>query len=614
MSSTPVTSFIAQTKYNIELNSLFSSIFPLVVPNTSSPESLSSLAAENFIIPTNSMKYHILPQKRVGEIDDCVPLLDAKSVMDTFEAQSHQNAPLELAKAKELGKIHDALRTNRPLCEDDVSTKLVEQGISDLDIAEMSRIPSKTKFIFLGTGCAIPSKYRNVSGILLYLPKDSQSSTSINDGNVNNGGSMLLDVGEGSWFQLMNLLPPDYDKSSSIDCEKIALSWSLQIKLVWISHPHADHHLGLITIIQERSKTLLKHGIEFQPLVVIAPYSIGRFLDHLVTNLYPEMKGDFVFISNSDFDPIPKVSNPVTQWNNNGDSRKEILKDAIAVICKPCDGSELSAGETTTVSSGSSKRLSKKARLSSSQEAISSDVPDEVIEESGKPRMDANAASKTTSGFAPVSNRPSRPPLPPTSPEDSLLCQNVFQSLGVVNLTNIPVIHCSQSYGIILTLEGQEEDKPWKLVYSGDTRPCEQLVTYGTNATILIHEATFEEDKLTEAMSKKHSTIAEAVQVANDMNATRLILTHFSQRYHGVPMQFHPNYFNMLSPEVLQSLQFYTSDKSNLVTYDRTTIAFDFMHLTPQDLLWSPQITPLLACLFPAVVQESEEDELMLLN
>ena len=32
----------------------------------------------------------------------------------------------------------------------------------------------------------------------------------------------------------------------------------------------------------------------------------------------------------------------------------------------------------------------------------------------------------------------------------------------------------------------------WKVVYSGDTRPCRRLEQAGLGATLLIHEATFE--------------------------------------------------------------------------------------------------------------------------
>ena len=63
-------------------------------------------------------------------------------------------------------------------------------------------------------------------------------------------------------------------------------------------------------------------------------------------------------------------------------------------------------------------------------------------------------------------------------------------------------------------------------VYSGDS-----LVELGLNATILIHEVTFEDTMLQDAVDKCHSSVSEAVQVGTVMNAYVTILTHFSQRY-----------------------------------------------------------------------------------
>ncbi len=73
------------------------------------------------------------------------------------------------------------------------------------------------------------------------------------------------------------------------------------------------------------------------------------------------------------------------------------------------------------------------------------------------------------------------------------------------------------------------------MVYSGDTRPSARLVEMGRNATVLIHEATFADCKTEEAVKKKHSTISEAIQVATEMIANSLILTHFSQRFSSLP-------------------------------------------------------------------------------
>ncbi len=49
--------------------------------------------------------------------------------------------------------------------------------------------------------------------------------------------------------------------------------------------------------------------------------------------------------------------------------------------------------------------------------------------------------------------------------------------------------------------------------YSGDTRPCDALVEAGTDATLLIHEATFEDGMAEEARDKYHSTTSEAIDV-----------------------------------------------------------------------------------------------------
>jgi ribonuclease Z len=52
-------------------------------------------------------------------------------------------------------------------------------------------------------------------------------------------------------------------------------------------------------------------------------------------------------------------------------------------------------------------------------------------------------------------------------------------------------------------------------VYSGDTRPCNELIQAGQGATVLIHEATFDESKQLDAIDKKHSTTAEALEASH---------------------------------------------------------------------------------------------------
>ena len=82
---------------------------------------------------------------------------------------------------------------------------------------------------------------------------------------------------------------------------------------------------------------------------------------------------------------------------------------------------------------------------------------------------------------------------------------------------------------------------------------------------------------------KRHCTVGEAVQVGRDMNAYRLILTHFSQRYPSVPA---------LPPGAI----------------DYALLAFDFMRLPFQDLLWAPAIMPALIEAFPPGGNEIDDE------
>jgi len=68
-----------------------------------------------------------------------------------------------------------------------------------------------------------------------------------------------------------------------------------------------------------------------------------------------------------------------------------------------------------------------------------------------------------------------------------------------------------------------------KVVYSGDTKPCENLVELAKDADLLIHDATFLEED--EDVQKYHSSVKDAAKIAKKANVKKLILTHISRRY-----------------------------------------------------------------------------------
>ncbi|GAA0225244.1 ribonuclease Z [Halobacterium noricense] len=72
-----------------------------------------------------------------------------------------------------------------------------------------------------------------------------------------------------------------------------------------------------------------------------------------------------------------------------------------------------------------------------------------------------------------------------------------------------------------------------KFVYTADSRPSEQVVSVAENADLLVHDATFANDRAERAQKTAHSTAAEAGNIAQRAGAVRLALMHVSSRYAG---------------------------------------------------------------------------------
>ena len=70
-----------------------------------------------------------------------------------------------------------------------------------------------------------------------------------------------------------------------------------------------------------------------------------------------------------------------------------------------------------------------------------------------------------------------------------------------------------------------------KIVYTGDTKPFRGLIKFATNADLLIHDSTFDDELAERAEEDGHSTPSQAAKIAKKAKAKKLILTHISARY-----------------------------------------------------------------------------------
>ena len=102
---------------------------------------------------------------------------------------------------------------------------------------------------------AMPSKHRNVSGIYL---RCAAETTDVSDP----GRGLLLDCGEGTLGQLRRAFGNRAD-----ECLR-------NLGAVWISHPHADHHLGLPSLLSERKRL----APDKPAPVLMAPWPVLRWL------------------------------------------------------------------------------------------------------------------------------------------------------------------------------------------------------------------------------------------------------------------------------------------------------------------------------------------------
>ena len=166
------------------------------VPSTSENSSAESL----FKIcrpATRGLRIELEPRFGISE-EMVVPLLDTALVS--------QEVPQDVLKLSQAARQE----INSPASQ----AESLSQNLPSPD----------AEIICLGTGSAMPSQHRNVSATLLRVP---------------GCGSYLMDCGENTLGQLKRI----YTAPQLAEVLR-------DLKLIWISHLHADHHLGLTSVIK----------------------------------------------------------------------------------------------------------------------------------------------------------------------------------------------------------------------------------------------------------------------------------------------------------------------------------------------------------------------------
>jgi len=218
--------------HSIKLNFVHSELFPKPKYTSTPACSINDLFKKDnvpkwVVAAEPLMKFHLCPLSAIG--------LDVSELLSDFNEQEI----LQSLQADE--QLKNTIKQQQSLIIE------AENNPNDEKLIQ----PQPT-IVFLGTGAAMPSKYRNVSAILVDIPQF---------------GSLLLDVGEGTFGQLVRLF--GFNNTNTL---------LMNLKCVFISHIHADHHLGLIRILLKRQEALLKSEVHGDELLIVGPIQLLYWL------------------------------------------------------------------------------------------------------------------------------------------------------------------------------------------------------------------------------------------------------------------------------------------------------------------------------------------------
>ncbi|SPO46727.1 related to TRZ1 - tRNase Z, involved in RNA processing [Moesziomyces antarcticus] len=164
----------------------------------------------------------------------------------------------------------------------------------------------------LGTGSAAPSKYRNVISTLIQTPSS---------------GTILLDAGESTYGLLRRKFGCRRDgtaaQSGSLKDQDVD-DILRDLRILFISHIHADHHIGLIRLLLERRK--LQPAAD-KPLYLVATAFVHSYLEEYEQIERLGLDEDVIFVLNhhldykTGVDPSPSAAADAATTAVNGHGR-----------------------------------------------------------------------------------------------------------------------------------------------------------------------------------------------------------------------------------------------------------------------------------------------------
>lgn len=194
----PQSAFLASAQYSGKLNRLFPDVFSYVSAFCADETSHACNSEEDSGTEAYpGLTFHLLPTRLIG-FDTQTDIHIGQQLSEAIGACVDE---MWLSVRDQVEDMQKAVYSDKRRIIDG-ATHICAQATPDTTFPEASLCQSPTNaIIFLGTGCAQPSKYRNVSGIFVQVslprfPRNSNNRCSHVVYLQLDGGGLLLDCGE----------------------------------------------------------------------------------------------------------------------------------------------------------------------------------------------------------------------------------------------------------------------------------------------------------------------------------------------------------------------------------------------------------------------------------
>ncbi|KAF9038581.1 hypothetical protein BJ165DRAFT_1352473 [Panaeolus papilionaceus] len=218
---------------------------------------LNKLDETMFPIPKHSM----VARKPISSISGLPP--NTQTLSAHHHTQLRPFAPPIFSPESEAhDNFHPTLRGEKPLaispslqaCTDQAKENVAQcLANGEVNVPEGASVGIHP----LGTGGSLPSRYRNVLSTLIRIP---------------GWGNVILDCGEGTWGQLARHFGTDESAPDN--------AWDIlrDVKCIFASHIHGDHHMGLSQLLAKRK---LLNPPPAHPLYVVSIRGVHLYLKEL---------------------------------------------------------------------------------------------------------------------------------------------------------------------------------------------------------------------------------------------------------------------------------------------------------------------------------------------